>query len=207
MPELRFDEAEHRYYLDGRRLPSVTQVLEDVGIIDYSKIPHETRETALERGRVVHLLTELDDLDELDESTVDPQLAGYLEAWRRFRCETGFTPELIEHRQANAQYGFAGTLDRTGRFRGATVVDIADLKTGTAPAWTRWQMAAYASFFPTPRTYRRYAVELHNDGTYAVPFVFEGRDWSADFNGFLSCLNVFRMKHPNFGSEEKRRTA
>jgi hypothetical protein len=217
--ELRFNEAGHSYALDGRAVPSVTTVMQDVGLIDYSGIPPAVREQALERGRIVHTCTQYDDElsiegQQLDPSQIDPAVAGYVEAWRRFRRETGFTPELIEHRAVNhAHCGlpaglYAGTLDRTGRFGGqSSCVDLLDIKTGTACEWVRYQLSAYAAFFPHPRTLRRYCVELHDDGTYKVPFVFEARDWQRDFNVFISALNVFMAKHPDFGSEGKRRAA
>lgn len=206
---LTFDAAEHAYHLDGRRLPSVTQILEDVGIIDYSGIPGASREQYLLRGQIVHACTQFDDEmsvegNRLADDQIDPRVAGYVEAWRRFRRDTGFTPELIEHRAANKQYGFAGTLDRTGRLRGETGVGLWDIKTGHAMPWTRLQLAAYASFFEKPRTLLRSVVELHEDGTYCVPFVWQARDWMTDFNIFLSAVNVFREKHPNFGLEKRR---
>jgi hypothetical protein len=212
MPELQFDELNHEYRIDGRPLPSVTQVLEDVGIIDYSKIPNETREQALERGRVVHLCTQFDDEFSRDgQQLADEQIAdsvrGYVEAWRRFRRETGFTPDLIEYRSYHATHLYAGTLDRTGVFRAERTRFVVDLKTGTAAPWTRIQTAAYSAFFTTPRLFPRLAVELHKDGTYSVPFgEWHGREWQEHFNLFLSALNCYREKHPS-GVAEKRRAA
>jgi hypothetical protein len=210
--ELRFDPEPHIYTVNGRRVPSVTQVLEGVGIVDYSKIPDETREMALERGRIVHLCTQYDDELEregkrLADDQIDPRVAGYVEAWRRFRRETGFTPELIEHRGYNAAYQFAGTLDRSGRFRGSPIVCLLDIKTGTAEPWTRIQLAAYNSFFDRPRVFPRTVCELHKDGTYRLPWTWEGREWMEHFNIFASALNVFREINPTFGTDQQRRTA
>src|SRR5262245_2178024 len=58
---LEFDPTTHTYRVDGVRYPSVTQVLERVGIIDYSYIPAPTREMALARGSAVHAWTAHDD--------------------------------------------------------------------------------------------------------------------------------------------------
>jgi len=192
---LQFEAASHTYTLDGQILPSVTQVLEDVGIIDYSFLPAEDRQKYLTRGSAAHLATQLDDEGDLDEDTVDPAIAPYLVAWRGFRSDSGFTPALIEHRGFSPEHGYAGTLDRSGTFSGKpTTMYILDIKTGTAPWWVRVQLAAYSAFFDGPRKYPRIAVELHDDGTYRVSEEFPGRDWQKDFSVFTSALEVYRAK-------------
>lgn len=202
----------HEYYWNGVRVPSVTEILDDVGIVDYSSIPFGIREMALQRGADVHTATHYDDENDLefDEELwlansigyerqyqqtgrgLAPTRAGYVSAWRKFRRETRFDPDLIEHQAYNQTYGFAGTLDRMGSSR-ATSDMLVDIKCGDAPAWTRLQLAAYASFFESPRRFTRVAVELHKDNSYRL-FRWEGKDWLADFAAFTSCLSVYRMK-------------
>jgi len=215
----------HEYFWNGVRVPSVTEILDDVGIVDYSSIPFGMREMALQRGSDVHTATHYDDENDLefDEELwlansigyereyqrtgmgVAPTRAGYVAAWRKFRRETGFEPELIEHRGYNESYGFAGTLDRSGSYRvnlTGTADILLDIKCGDAPQWTRLQLAAYASFFQSPRRFMRVAVELHKDNTYRL-FRWEGKDWQADFNAFVACLAVYRMKR-EFNAENYR---
>lgn len=206
----------HEYFWNGVRVPSVTEILDDVGIIDYSSIPFGMREMALQRGSDVHAATHFDDENDLefDEQLwlaneigyereyqrigrgVAPTRAGYVAAWRKFRRETGFVPELIEHQGYNEAYRFAGTLDRMGSYqvKGDAQADVLiDIKCGDAPQWTRLQLAAYASFFQSPRRFTRVAVELHKDNSYRL-FRWEGKDWQSDFNAFVACLAVYRMK-------------
>jgi hypothetical protein len=218
----------HEYYWNGVRVPSVTEILDDVGIVDYSSIPFGVREMALQRGSDVHTATHYDDENDLefDEELwlaneigyereyqrtgrgVAPTRAGYVAAWRKFRRETGFTPDLIEHKGYNEAYRFAGTLDRMGTYLAPSVYSpvnevrtiqasqpdiLIDIKCGDAPQWTRLQLAAYASFFQSPRRFTRVAVELHKDNTYRL-FRWEGKDWQADFNAFVACLMVYNMK-------------
>ena len=131
-PPLILDKATHTYRRGSVVLPSVTQVLEDVGIIDYSFLPGETRDAALERGRKVHTLTQYDDEGDLDESTVRPELMPYLDGWRKFRGESGIGQRqiiLIEHAMMY-EFSYAGTVDRV--FDGAFIVDI---KTNAIPWW------------------------------------------------------------------------
>lgn len=193
MSALQFDPAAHIYTVDGIQVPSVTEVLSDVGIIDYSHLPDATREMALDRGRAVHLATQFDDEGDLDEASIPEAHRGYLEAWRRFRRECRFHPELIEHRGFHPVHKYAGTLDRTGNLGGNVVNCLLDIKTNDAQEWVRYQLAAYAAFFDSPRKYIRMSVELHADGSYRLK-EFACRHWQSDMNVFVSALNVYRAK-------------
>ena len=188
--ELEFEAKSHVYRINGQPIPSVTQVLEDVGIIDYSYIPGNTREMALDRGRDVHLATAFDDEGDLDEAGFP--FMPYVQAWRNFRAATGFEPDAIEQRGFNRDHNFAGTIDRLGRMGDGTVA-IIDLKCGQAQKWVALQIGAYCSFLPDPRVYRRLCVELHPNETFSV-FEFKSSLWKHDFNLFLTALTVYRMK-------------
>ena len=186
----QFDEEKHIYTLDGRPVPSVTQILQAVGNVDYSHIPPSTRRWALERGRMVHLYTQYDDQAVLDDSCVDPHIAPYLAAWRRFRAETGFTPDLIEHRGYHPEHGYAGTLDRRGIHPKLGRVML-DIKTNNAEEWVRLQTAAYSALFPDPATYTRVCVELKGDETYRL-VTFPGKEFRRDFQDFLGAFSTMR---------------
>jgi hypothetical protein len=193
---LTFDEAAHIYRWAGAIVPSVTQVLEDVGIVDYSRIPGETRERALARGSRVHAATAMEDVSgvPLDPFYLLEEDAGYVEAWRRFRAEKRFRTELVEQQVYNPLRRYAGTLDRTGYFEAAPAVRyVVDLKTGAAEWWVRVQLAAYCATFPDPRTLTRLCVELHADGTYRL-YPFDGRTWQADMTTFLYALAIYNAK-------------
>ena len=119
--DFQFDEEKHLYTLDGRRLISVTQAL---AVVDSRyKDPWY-----LLRGQYVHKATELYDRDELDESSVDPMIAGFLESYIKFRMNTDFEPKLIEQKFYHPQYFYAGRFDRQGPLNGASA--IIDLKSG-----------------------------------------------------------------------------
>lgn len=189
MPVLHLDRATHTYTLDGRVLPSVTQVLEGVGIIDYDHIPNDTRQAALQRGSDVHTITHFDDEGDLDEASVEPHLAGYLAGWRKFRLETevGRMPiTAMEHQMFHVEHWYAGTLDR--EFGGKVIVDI---KTGEAPWWVRIQLAAYRELRKNTEAIHRLAVELHKDGTYRLrPLKLSER--RNDLDAFNAALRVYR---------------
>jgi hypothetical protein len=176
---LQFDAETHSYTWRGKQVPSVTQVLKDTGLIDDQWYTERSRQI----GQAVHLATEYDDLRKLREETVSVLIRPYLDAWRKFRAETGFTPlpDGIERRIYNQSAQYAGTLDRRGTLGAGEI--LLDIKTGQPQPWHAWQLAAYAMADIEPRRYRRARVQLRSDGTYRYT-EFPAEDLSADYNIF-----------------------
>lgn len=90
---LEFDELTHRYTLAGERLPSVTQILQASGLIDFSKIPGPILLGAKARGTAVHKALHYyneGDLDVEEFCAMFPEYAPYVEAWIQFRATSGF---------------------------------------------------------------------------------------------------------------------
>lgn len=106
-----FEAEGHKY---GNGLESVTGILKAEGFIDTRFYDDWSRD----RGSMIHLATAYDDQGELDEETLDPVILPYLEAWRRFRKESGFVPEKIEPSMMSTAYRYAGTPDRIGELPG-----------------------------------------------------------------------------------------
>jgi hypothetical protein len=107
-----FRSEGHIYTHQGAVLPSVTQILKAEGFIDTTFFDDWSRD----RGSMVHLATAYDDAGELDEDSLDPVIVPYLEAWRRFRLESGFVTEASEVSMMSSVHRFAGTIDTIGHF-------------------------------------------------------------------------------------------
>lgn len=192
MTELIFDPVEHSYTVGAQRVPGVTAVLSP--LVDFSMVPKAVLERAQQLGTAVHRMTELFDLDDLDEDSLSDELLPFLTAWRKFRAETGFVPELIEQRFHHPALRFAGTLDRTGLIGGRrAVIDIKKmLRLGPVIGI---QLAAYQELCRVNgvEVLDRYGLGLRADGTYRLqPFKDKG-DWPV----FLSLLTLrnWRDKH------------
>jgi hypothetical protein len=206
MGAIEFNEERHEYTLDGRLLPNVTRIL--APLTDIHTMPRDRVEFARQRGQAVHLGTALDDCGTLDPASVDPQLTGYLAAWRLFRHESGFVPRNIEYRVAHALYGYAGTEDRDGRMRitppGA--LDLIDIK-ATADIYQKVvgpQTAAYAKALQaqdptTPLSIMRWAVQLRPDGTYRLHPCTDPND----FNVFLAALTLYQWREKHGGTNDE----
>lgn len=175
-----FDPETHLYRRpDGRPYgSSVTANIRGAYLLDDS---HYT-DFGRERGTLVHTITELDDLNDLVEESVDEALAPYLAAWRRFRAEAGFgVAELHGQRCVERRYGddvldVAGTVDRIGwmTFAGKLRLTVLDIKSGAPEPWHAVQLAAYADFvqrsgeFSDITRIERVGVYLTSDGQYQV---------------------------------------
>jgi hypothetical protein len=112
-----FTEEGHWYALDGQVLPSVTTILKAEGFIDSRWFDEWSRE----KGSMVHLATHYDDMGELDEESLDPVIIPYVEAWRRFKKESGFDVSSSEVPMASKTYRFAGKPDTIGEFPGGRI--------------------------------------------------------------------------------------
>lgn len=182
MPKLLFDPEFHIYTVDDIVFPSVTRILQSAGLIDFTGIDPVVLQRAADFGTAVHLATCLDDQGDLDESTLDENLRGPLEAWRSFRGNIKF--EAIEQPLYSPIYMVAGTPDR---IVWNTVIEI---KTSSVvPAWAQLQTAAYAILADIPVA-KRIVVHLKTNGSYSI---IEHKN-RKDREVFLCCLALFNWR-------------
>lgn len=189
--QLRFDPEAHHYYLNDKRIPSVSEVLEPLQELD--GIPRHVLEAAREVGVAVHHAIALDLQKNLNWPKLDPKLANYVLAARKFVQECDFKVLVVEKHMADPGLKFGGTLDTAGIFRRANA--IVDWKvTAAMPRTAGPQTAAYDYLYRRTlggRPYKRYGVQLFDDCSYKI-FPFEdSRDWS----WFASCLNIWHWRN------------
>ena len=172
--EFSFDADRHVYSVQGRPVPRVTQVLHAAGLgADYSMVPPQVVERKRTIGQFVHMATQYLDDGSLDLASVDPELELYLAAYQRFLRESGFQPQLIEHRVVGSIGGMlcGGTVDRVGVMNGK--LWIIDLKCVDRlyPGFAV-QTAGYELLLPKPLVppfkYTRAVLRLRPDGSYKL---------------------------------------
>jgi len=191
---LTFEEETHTYRLDGVVVPSVTQVLDGL-LTDYSKVPKHILEHAQQRGTAVHKATELYLQDDLDEASLDPEVAPYFYQFVKWYKQSGFKVEHSELLVYSEKYRYAGALDLFGKLAKSNA--LIDLKTSRAlmPS-TGPQLSAYWEAFKertkTKLKPKRFGLHLQPDRYELVPMNDTG-----DFSMFLSCLAIqkWRKKH------------
>lgn len=178
---IRFVEQGHRYLAVTAKgempIPSVSEILAGCGLVNYNGISPEVLRQKAEFGSAVHLACQLDDENDLDESSLDPKVKVRLEGWRTFRRDFGFEPETVEQPLLFDYYGmlYGGTPDRIGRLTKETSIGvvraIVDIKTTCEiEVHHAYQLAAYAMGRKTPdgNKFRRYVVQLLEDGDYRL---------------------------------------
>lgn len=119
----RFDAAEHAYYVDGVRLPSITQMLESAGWTDSRWFTEES----CQRGTQVHSLTADYDLGALDVGSCVSRYRGYLLS--HVAAMGVVKPDILAVEEpAISSLGFGGRPDRVIRAWG--IVSILEGKSG-----------------------------------------------------------------------------
>ena len=185
---IEYDENKHWYYLDGKRIPSVTQILSFLN--DYSFVNQERIEYSRNFGTGVHLACELIDTDNLAEL---PEIYNpYVNSWNKFVED--FKPNIIEVEKLvySEKYRFAGKADRIMKIGNKLIV--ADIKSGAKNPVHALQLAGYEIALKEMgyKINSRMAIYLKENNYYLQEF----RD-IYDTTIFLSALNIYNWKINN----------
>jgi len=177
---IEFDADSHAYWLDGERVPSVTEVLAAEGLTDYTFCNRQDRQ----RGSYVHQICamlgracdglkhspeELISLSQWDPEATREDLVPYGLACARFLSETGFWPSHLELPVGSRKWKICGTLDAVGicgRERW-----LVDYKTGRPLEAAFLQASLYAECLKETAEIepdKLVVVWLQSDGRYQV---------------------------------------
>jgi len=189
---LEFDEEKHRYMENGLVIPSVTQIIQEAGLVNLDWINAELLKEKADLGKKVHSTTELHDKEKLDFEKLHPILKAYLNNWIKFRQEYGFVATEIELQLFHSLYRYAGRIDRVG-LMGKDLV-LLDVKSGTPQKSHAIQTAGYKGLHDqnkkkSEQIKKRFTVYLSETG-YKVIEDKNQNDW----NVFLSCLTIYNFK-------------
>lgn len=193
---LELDPARHEYRFRGQVVPGVTEVLADLA--DFSRVDPDVLARKADLGRRVHLAVQLDHENDLDESSIEPDVAPYLAAWRRFCVEHVVEVLAGERMVYHPALGFAGTLDLILRVDGGPPTCV-DIKTPVRlPRAVGPQTAAYAAAYnaaaPTePPVLHRAALQLGADGRFRFIPLQDPNDLTV----FVACLTRLRFLRAN----------
>lgn len=180
VPRVRLEEAGHIYYTvpGGARVPeSVSSILRKIGAAEYGEapafLPH-SREYYMARGTAIHAAVDLDVRGTLDESSVHPDIAPFLECWRRFKRDAGWTTFLSEFSVHSELWDYAGTIDNVGNLLDGGAPIIVDLKSGIPEEHYELQTAGYAvalgEQLPGARSFRRACLYLSKKNKARLDF-------------------------------------
>ena len=181
---LNFDPITHIYTLDGVRIPSVTQVLQAAGLIDFGGIRDSVLEEAAKRGTRAH-----EAIEEWSKGhdVPDAWMFSEIEAWDAFCHDMKFESLTQEYQGADEILKVGFTIDQIGTIHGKTV--IVDIKTGVKKISDIIQVCAYGLLHPVDRIFIAY---LHGKRYKAVEI--KGYDRNKGENIFKSALSLYHYR-------------
>ena len=202
MPEMTYDPEAHAYTVDGKRVPSVTEIAGVLTAGKYSAMNPAILEQAKRRGTLVHEYCEAIDCGvEPEDLDIEPELIGYVNAYLAFLRDWAPEWDYIEKPVWTSEY--AGRADRIGRIDGKTV--IVDIKTTASmdrlsKLALLLQLYGYAnawSVMGKGSTRECFGLQLKKDGTYTIhyDYAIEAK-YIPDFSvpGLWSiCLNITKI--------------
>lgn len=189
-PEIFLSE-EHEYTVEGIVRVSVTQVLQDLGFIDFSQVHPIQLEKAQKRGSAVHACCHYLEEGDLDWSTVSPEIWPYVEAFAMMKEETGWKAELREQMVFHPLFNYCGQLDGFGSMSKLGIEKVLpDYKSGVPQRAAKYQTAGYALAIGEPYV-PRCSIHLKATGKYKI-------HWHKDFNNvdeWKSIVRTYHLKH------------
>lgn len=195
--EILLDRETHVYSVDGKNPPANTKILEDQGLINLDGIPKNRLERKSALGTAVHYCIHLHETNNLDESSVHPEILPYFNAYKKF-CEVyRFEPRFTELPLYSKKWGFCTTLDLQGPFNycGKENESIIELKC----TWnmreanaiqTAAQHIAFDENYPDIKNKRRFGLKLNPNQNFDIYLYDNPRDREI----FLGALVVYKWR-------------
>lgn len=204
MKSFTFDHKSHIGKMDGVVWPSVTQLLQENKLIDYSMVPNEVLEKKRILGsRVDEGIRLLNDtsLDEEHFNASFPECIPYLEAYRKFRVMEQYDPADTKcGRLVSTKWRFHGQPDEHGIviFQKGLKNYLADWKcTFKMFNSTGAQLSGYEILLKELlgiKIDKRFGILLKPNGAYdLVPF-----DDRNDKQDFLACVHLHWQRREKY---------
>ena len=158
---LRFNPKRHEYFLNNKRLPSVSEIVALLSLVDRRWYKAEHRY----RGSMVHWLCKLVDVGKETSDTVEPEYKGYIEAYEQFLADNDTSWQYSEVPMVHKLFHFAGRPDRVGTVNGTPCV--LDIKSGYPTSDHALQLAGYWILVGGGNI-RRACLYLRSNGKYSI---------------------------------------
>jgi len=159
---LKFDEEKHEYTLDGKKLISVTQLMQKHGLApSYAGVSTEVLNAKAERGTLIH--KEIEDFNKNGEIGFTPEMSNFKEYIENNKVKV-MASELRLHNDI-----VAGTCDLILNY-GDGCYTIADIKTTYQlhEEAVSWQLSIYAYLTGNPTIKRGQAFHFGKTGSLGV---------------------------------------
>jgi hypothetical protein len=175
----------HEYFFKNKKVDGLTSTIKEAGLI------REGDPYYANKGTAVHLATEFYDRGTLDESTVDSQIQGYLDSWKKFRIEQNYIPTHIEYMIFHPELMVASKVDR---------LPLLEIKSGSQIPWHYLQVAfQWATLLLEHResVKKPMTVYLDSEGESPKIKVYSFYELRENYKTYCSMLNFLRWRRQN----------
>lgn len=191
MPELKFNEEKHQYFLDDIPIPSVSEIIKPLHDKIYKNISESMLEIASDKGTRVHRAIEF--MAKYNLNKFDEDIVGYVDAYKKFRNDNPSWKLLhSEFRTYNKALLYGMTIDEIYQTEKGIV--ICDLKTTSNTHLGAWSVqvsaykAGFESQYPKQKVSDTCILQIFKDGKYVFHKLKDS------FPVFLSCLEIYRFE-------------
>jgi hypothetical protein len=185
-----------KYLVDGEAVPSVTEVLDLAGMIDFTRVPFDILEEARQRGTAVHTWIELQvkHPETLRGIEIPEPIAPYIAAWEKFMADSDFSIDLAEEAVICKVHRYAGTFDAVGTLNArCSLVDWKaryGLTPDVGPQTAGYTFALHEGGILVQE---RFGLLLRRDGSYRLHRYADRHD----LNDFLAAVRMAHFKLRN----------
>ena len=199
MRNIRFDPVEGKYWDGAREVPRVSRILEETG---HGFRGPRGSDWHKEKGTLVHRATALYDAGTLDWDSLDATIRPYVEAWKKFKSDTGCKCIAVETILYSEDLDYAGTADRVcvlPKVSGREM--ILDIKSGGKTKDHRLQLGAYTAAWADAALPRVSSanVYLKPSGKYSLT-LFSPEETAANVADWLAVLAEYRRQEEDLWS-------
>ena len=194
--ELTFNNErnEHEYTINGKVVPSVTQILKRTGL---TRGTEYYTEAGRRRGTYVHGMIVAYELHILDETILPEAARAYLDVWTLCKAQMGIRQTILtEYAIGHPRYCYAGTLDLLCLVGKVEYPTLIDLKTGTPQPADALQTMLYSLCLEVNPDVEAWQ-NPHRAAIYLSPerYIFEAHeDWMDDRDDALSAVRMYHYK-------------
>jgi hypothetical protein len=201
MSEIVLTQENHEYTVDGFVVISVTQILRDLGFIDFTMVDPFVLRDAQARGKAVHSAIDLLEENDLDWKKLHPLIRPFVDAYAEMKEQTGWKPAMREQKVFDPICNYAGQLDGFGSMEKLGLEEVLpDYKSGIRQSAARYQTGGYAGAINKPLA-KRCSIHLHGNGKFSIDWYNKPENRN-DVRAFRAIASVFHLKHPNYGGRE-----
>ncbi len=195
MPNFTFNEEKHEGMFDGVVIPSVTQILQETGLTDFSKVDPGLLERNAAFGIAGHAAIQYKCKGTLDDSSVDETLKPYVAGWDNFVEDFGYVFHRAEVRGYHPVYRYTYGIDQLGEITNGKYIGnvVGDIKFGIVKPSDNIQLAGYkiAAGKDYKHIFILYLNPKFKPRGYKVVFATNNKK---EQGIFLSCLSVFNYR-------------